>query len=242
VSESFVREYWPGENPIGKRFTIALESRIVAGVVGDVRVRGLERESEPQVYLPPRQVPDGWLILYSPKDLAIRTSGDPRALAPAVRRIIARLDPEQPIANVRTLDEIVDAERAPRLVQLRVLGAFAALAILLAATGIHALLSFAVASRRREIGVRVALGASPGRILGLVLRQGVLLGSVGTIAGLAMGAATGRAMQGLLLGVQPDDAATFATAAGVALAMTVAGTLIPALRCLRIEPTTAMRP
>ena len=129
------------------------------GVVGDVRVRGLERASEPQVYVPDQQVPDGGVIFYAPKDLAVRTAVDPASLVPAIRRVVAQVDPQQPISDVRTMAEVVREETGARAVQVRVLGAFAAAALLLAAVGIHGLLSFVVRSRSQEIGVRIALGA-----------------------------------------------------------------------------------
>src|SRR5207247_1782795 len=121
----------------------------------------------------------------------------------------ARADPRLPISDVRTLAEIVDAETAPRSVQLRVLGAFAAIAVLLAGIGIHGLLAFAVSNRAQEIGVRIALGARSGDILALVLRQGVLLATVGVLLGVALAYAAGRALEALLAGVSPRDAPTF---------------------------------
>ncbi len=126
VSESFAKQYWPDENPLGKRFNGALDDRIVVGVVGNIRVRGLEQSSEPQVYLPYQQVKDGWLVGYIPQDLAIRTlQGDPAQIAPAVRRIIAGAEPQLPVTNVRPLSEIVAGETASRRAQLVVLGGFA---------------------------------------------------------------------------------------------------------------------
>jgi hypothetical protein len=241
VSESFARQFWPGENPLGQHFTMAFAERTIAGVVGNVRVRGLERDSEPQVYLPPRQVPDGNVMNYAPKDLVIRASGDPRALAPAVRRIIARADPEQAVADVQMLDEIVDAERAPRVVQVRVLSGFAVLACLLAATGIHALLSFALSTRTREIGVRVALGAGRRDILAMMLGQSLRHAAIGLAFGLVIALLTGQAMRGLLFGVEPADAGTLLAATGLALVMTLAGTLVPAFRALGVSPVVAMR-
>lgn len=241
VSESFARRYFPSENPIGRRFKIASVDRTVAGVVGDIRVRGLETDSEPQVYLPYRQVPDGNLISYVPKDLVIRSSTDPRRLVPAVRAIVRRADAAQPVSDVRMLADVVAAETAPRLIQLRVLGAFAALALLLAATGIHALLAFAVSNRTQEIGVRMALGAGSHDILGMVLRDAVLPCGAGIAAGATLAYAASRLMQALLAGVPPGDAATFAVAITLSLLMTLTGSALPAIRALRVDPVSAIR-
>lgn len=241
VSESFVRRYWPGRDPLGRHFEMGLHDRMVVGVVGDIRVRGLERESEPQVYLPYRQVPDGWLIYYPPKDLAVHSSGNPWSLAPAVRRIVRQADPRQPVSDVRLLSDIVAAQTAPRVTQLRVLGAFAAIAFLLAAVGIHGLLAFAVSQRTREIGVRVALGAGPAAILRMVVAQGLWSAGVGIAGGAALGFVAGQVLKTLLAGVRPADPATFLAAGGLCLIMTLAGCLAPALRALRVDPTTAMR-
>ena len=124
-----------------------------------MKVRGLERSSEPQVYLPYRQMPDGSFPWYAPKDLVIRASGNSVHLAPVIRRIIAAVDPEQPVSDVQTLSDIVDAQTSSRVIQLCIVGLFATLAFLLAAMGIHGLLSFSVSRRSREIGVRIAMGA-----------------------------------------------------------------------------------
>lgn len=241
VSDSFARRYWPGENPLGRHFQFALHDREVVGVVGHVRVRGLERESEPQVYLPYKQVEDGWFIGYTPKDLVIRSSMPAAPLAPEVRRIIRAADPGQPISNVRMLADIVQAETAPRSDQLRVLGAFAAIAFLLAGIGIHGVLSFAVSQRAPEIGIRIALGAQSSRILAMVLRQGIFLAVAGVLPGLAMAWAAGRMLRTLLAGVEPGDAATFLAAASLCLWMTLAGSLLPALRAVRVDPVSAIR-
>ncbi len=241
VSESFARRYWPDQNPLGRHFKFAFFDRTVVGVVGDIHVRGLERSSEPQVYLPYQQQPDGNLVFYAPKDLVIRASGNPRRLLPAVRRIIQQADPEQPISDVRTLAEIVQADTAPRTVQVRIIGAFAALAFLLAALGIHGLLSFTVSTRSPEIAVRIALGAQPRNILRIVLRESVLLAAGGVILGVALAYAAGRAMQSILAGITPGDAATVLAAAGLCFLMTLAGSLAPALRALRVDPITAIR-
>jgi putative ABC transport system permease protein len=241
ISESLAREVWPGQDPLGRRFKTAFFERTVVGVVGDVRVRGMERESEPQVYLASPQVPDGGVPWYAPKDLAIRASVDPATLMPSVRRIVAQADPQQPISDVRTLEDVVRADTGARTAQVRVLAAFAAAALLLAGVGIHGLLAFVVRSRSQEIGVRVALGASPRDVLALVLRQGFHLTATGLVAGLLLAYGAGRAMQALLAGVSPHDGITFAAAAAVSAVMAVAGCLLPALRALRVDPLLVMR-
>ena len=214
---------------------------MVVGVVGDVKVRGLEQTSEPQTYLPYRQVADGNLTFYAPQNLAVRSSGTPASLVPAIRRIIQSADREQPISNVRTLEEIVELKTASRTVQVRVLGAFAAIAFLLAAIGIHGLLSFAVSQRNREIGVRMALGAASGDILRMVMRQGVWVALAGVLPGLALAYVAARLMEALLAGVQPGDLPTFLSAAGLCAVMTLVGSFLPALRAVRIDPMTAIR-
>jgi putative ABC transport system permease protein len=241
VSESFLRRYWPAVDPLGRRFRVAFQGRTVVGVVGDIRVRGLERTSEPQVYLPYQQVPDASLVWYAPKDLVVRSSADPGLLLPAIRRVVAKTDPQQPVSDVRRLADIVEAETAARTVQVRVLGSFAAIAVLLAGIGIHGLLTFAVSNRGQEIGVRIALGARPTDVLTLILREGLLMAAAGTVIGVALAYAAGRALEALLAGVSPRDATTFSAAVALAVVMTLAGSLLPALRAVHVDPLTAIR-
>jgi putative ABC transport system permease protein len=171
----------------------------------------------------------------------VKASTPPESLIPAIRSIIRQTDPQQAISDVRPLAEIVGMETASRSVQVRVLGAFAAVAFLLAAVGIHGLLSFAVSQRTPEFGVRIALGAQRGDIVSMVLRQGALLAVAGVIPGIALAYAAGRAMEALLAGVKPADAITFLAATGLCIAMTLGGSLLPALRALRIDPVRAIR-
>ena len=241
VSDSFARRFWPNQDPIGRHFQFASADRVVVGVVGDIRVRGLEQPSEPQVYLSYKQVPDGSIISYVPKDLVVRSSSAVAVLVPPLRAIIQRVDPGQPISNVRTLAEIVDGDTASRSVQARVLGAFAAIAILLAGVGIHGLLSFSISQRAHEIGVRIALGARPIHIVSLVMGRSALLAVGGVVPGIALAYAGGRAMESLLAGLRPDDAVTFGAAVGVSVMMTLAGSLGPTLRALRVDPMSAIR-
>ena len=241
VSESFARRYWPGANPLGHSFDFALAERTVVGVVGDVMVRGPEQTSEPQVYLPAAQVPDGSIISYAPKDLVVRASVEPNGLLPAIRDIVRRVDPQQPISNVRTLDEIVAEQTASRALQARLLGALAALALLLAGVGIHGLLSYTVSNRARELGVRMALGARRRDILGMVLGQGLRLAAIGVVLGVGIGYAAARAMSALLASVGPADTTTLGVVGALCLAMAAAGCFLPALRAARTDPMTAIK-
>jgi len=242
VSESFAKQYWPGENPLGKQFNCGRADRVVIGVVGNVRVRGLERSSEPQVYLPYQQVQDGWFAPYAPQDLAIRMSqGDPSQLAPAVRRIIAAADPQLPVTNVRSLTAIVAGETASRRAQLVVLGGFAGIAFFLAAIGIHGLLAYAVSQRTQEIGVRMALGATRANILKLIVGDAMLLALIGIALGAAVAYASGLELQSLLAGLSPRDAGAFSAGILLSLVMTIAGSFLPAMRAVRVDPATALR-
>jgi putative ABC transport system permease protein len=241
VSQSFAHQFWPNQNPIGRRFQFAFATRTVVGVVGDVRVRGLELSSEPQVYLSYKQVPDEGLVWYAPKDLAIRTSMEPMLLLSAVRRVVAEADPQQPVSDVQTLEDIVETDTSPRRIQVRILGAFAFIAFLLAGVGIQGLLSFSVASRRQEIGVRLALGAQPGNILKMVLCQGVVLAAIGLGFGILLAYAAGRALESLLAGVQPGDLLTFCASAVIVLLLAIAGSFAPAMQAVRIDPISTLR-
>jgi putative ABC transport system permease protein len=241
VSESFVRTHWPGQDAIGRPFEIGGVQRTIVGVVGDVRFRGLERDvNEPQVYLAYRQVPDGQLF-YAPKDLVIKAAAVPSTLAPAIREIVKRIDPQLPVTAVQLFTDVVAEETAPRTAQVRVLGGFALLALTLAAVGIHGMLAFAVSSRAREIGVRIALGASARAILSTIVGRGLFSTALGVVIGVPLAFLAGRALQALLAGVSPGDSVTFLVAIGLCLAMAVAGSLIPALRALRVDPIRAIR-
>jgi putative ABC transport system permease protein len=241
VSASFAKQHWPSQDPIGQRFKLAFFDRIVVGVVGDVKVRGLERQSEPQVYLPYKQVPDGGLIGYVPKDLVVRSTTPPESLIAPIRNIVHRVDPEQPVSNVRTMTEIVDDETASRVTQLRVLGVLAAIALLIAAIGIHGLLTYSVSLRLQELGVRRALGAQVGGIIALVLREGVRLAAIGVAIGAFLAYVAARGMGALLVGVRPADPLTFATACALCFIAVVAGCLRPAVQAANVDPMIALR-
>ena len=241
VSASLVDRYWPGQDALGRKFNFAGRDRTIVGVVGNIRVRGLERESEPQVYLPYRQVRDGNLWGYTPKELVVRTTAPPPALVPAVRTIIKDLDPNQPISAIRTMNDVLKLQTVSRTAQVRVIAGFAVIAFLLAAIGIHGVLSFAVSQRTPEIGVRMALGAQRHNILAMVARQGLLLVGAGLVPGLMVAALVGRTLESLLAGIPPSDVPTFSAVVLLTVIMALAGTLIPTLRAVRVDPIKAIR-
>jgi predicted permease len=241
VSASFADRYWPGQDPIGKTFRHRDRTRTVVGVVGDVKIRGLERNSEPQIYLPATQITDDFPSILDPKDLVIRHAGQGETLVAAVRQIVREVDPEQPISDVRTMEEVLAGDTASRRAQLQVLGVLAAVAVLLSAVGIYGLLAYTVAQRSQEIGVRLALGADPATVGRMILADGMRMAVIGIVPGVLGAYAAARGMSALLFGVAPSDPATFATAVGLALLMTLAGSLVPALRAVRVSPMSVLR-
>ena len=240
ISQSLAERLWPLQDPLGREFTLVRVSWTVVGVVGDVAVRGLEEPSLPQVYFPSDQLlPIGGI--YAPNDFVLRAAGDPTTLAPALRDIVRRASPEQAVADVRLVDEIVAAQTSSRRAQLGVLSTFAAIAFVLAAIGIYGLLSFAVAMRTPEIGVRLALGAGRRDVVNMFVGQGLLLGAAGIAIGVPLAYAASQAMTALLFGVRPHDPWTYAGATVLAAAMIVAGSLRPAFRAASLDPAITIR-
>jgi putative ABC transport system permease protein len=217
--------------------------RTIVGVVGDVRVRGLEWPSEPQLYLPAGQVPDSSYMAYPPKELVIRFAAPMtvEGLMPLVRRFVASADPQQPISKARMLEEQVAEETAPRVTQLRLLGALTALALIIAGLGLHGLLAFTVSMRSRELGIRRALGAQVSHVVGPVLREGLTLVVIGLVVGLLVGYAIARGMGALLADIQPADPLTLGAAAALCLLTAALGFLRPTLSAARVDPLVALR-
>ncbi|MHB1222823.1 MAG: ABC transporter permease, partial [Gemmatimonadaceae bacterium] len=239
-SESLVRRHWPDGDALGRTFRVRERDYTIVGVVRDIKVRGLERSSEPQLYFAAAQA--GTLGgLYIPKDLVVRAAGSADGLVPAVRGVIRRVEPEQPISDVRLLRDVVAGQTADRRAQLRVLGALAAIALLLTGVGIHGLLAFMVMQRSHEIGVRLALGARPGQVARTIVAEATRLAVLGVIPGVLVAYAAARAMSALLFGIAPGDILTLAGGVLVVLVVTLAGSLAPALRAVRVSPMVAMR-
>jgi predicted permease len=241
VSESFAERYWPEGNPLGRPFVFRGEEWTVIGVVGDVKFRGLERRSEPQLYAPSSMVPNGPLNFYDPKSLVIRVTGEESAILPAVREIVRGVDPDQPISDVMSLTDLLTLQTSDRRAQVNLLAALAALALLLAGLGINGVLAYAVAQRRQEIAVRLALGAEPGRIARRVVWDGASIVVLGMIPGLILAWMAGRYLSALLFGVPPGDPATIVTTVGLCLVTALVGASLPALHAVRVSPMSVMR-
>jgi predicted permease len=243
VNETLARRHWPDESALGHRVTFARLGDegawyTIVGVVRDVRERGFEREMKPGVYLPFAQALDTWAL---PEMLVVRTRTDPLALTAAIRRIVASADPEQPVANVRTLDEIVDLDVADRTEQLTLLASFAGLALLLASLGLYGLLAYAVTERRREIGLRMAIGARARNVVLSVVARGLVLTIAGVAIGLVLSAGAATAIGSLLYGVQAIDPLTLAGAAVLFGRSRWWRPPCRLLRAARVDPTTALR-
>jgi putative ABC transport system permease protein len=241
VDEELARRYWPNEDPIGKRVTRGApdgeepEWWEVVGVVGHTMHEGLDAEARVQLYFPYRQVGRANM------SLVVRTAGDPAAATNAVRQAIYSVDRDQPLAQLRTMDELLAASVGQRRLSVLLLGIFSGVALLLASVGIYGVMSHSVTQRSREIGVRMALGAARGNVLALVLRQGMALALVGVGIGLAGALALTRVIASQLYAVRATDPATFAAVAVLLAAVAAVATLLPALRATRVDPVVALR-
>jgi putative ABC transport system permease protein len=238
VSEAMAARYWPGENPIGKRITIGYNRtgpREIIGVVGDVKQANLSDAARPQMYTPFEQTP--WPFI----SVVIRTTSDPASGAGSLRSLLARVDPLQAAGELRTLEEYVSRSVAtPRFTAVLV-GMFAVFALLLAGFGLFSVMAYSVAQRRREIGIRMALGAQSMDVGGMVVGQAMRMGVAELAIGLAGALAAARVLNSLLHGVGPNDPLTFTGVSVVLLAVMLLAAYFPAIRATRVDPMTALR-
>jgi len=241
VDERLAREYWPGENPVGKRLrTGPLSSAstswmTVVGVVGRVKQYGLDDDGRIAIYLPQTQAAVRSVYV------TIRTAGDPAALLPDVRRALRDFDPDLPIYRVRTMERRVAESLARPRFAMTLLTVFAGVALLLAAIGIYGVMAYMVSQSTRELGIRIALGATERGVLALVLRQGATVAAVGLIVGIAGAWGLTRFMRAMLFGIGHSDPTTFVTVSAVLAIVAVAATVGPARRAARVDPTVSMR-
>jgi putative ABC transport system permease protein len=239
INDAMARQYWPGEDPLGKHVTMKdwgdpLTGEIV-GVVGDIKANGLQTESRAMIYWPYPQFPSSF------NRVVIRTSVDPVSVAAAVRSQVWSIDKEQPISDIKTMDQVLSQSVAQRRFNMLLLGGFAGVALLLTAVGIYGLISYSVTQRTREIGLRMALGARRQDILKLVMARGLLLVLLGVGIGIAGAFALTRVMESLLFGVGARDPLTFAVIPLVMVGVALGACFIPARRATKVDPGVALR-
>jgi putative ABC transport system permease protein len=234
IDETLARQYWPNEDPLGRRMRLWGRFREVVGIVSQVHHYGLEKQPEPTIYAPFEQMPNKAMAL------AVRTTVDTQAAVNAVKQAVWSVDRGQPVFQIRSMDEYVAlADTAPRISTI-LLGIFAAVSMLLAALGIHGVVSYGVAQRTREFGLRMALGSTPGQLKSLVVLNGLKTAAVGLVIGMAGAVALASGLRSLLYGVAPLDGSVMAGVAALLLMVALAANYIPAHRATRIDPLEAL--
>ena len=236
VNQEMARRYWPDENPIGQRLAVGDGPwRTVVGVVGDVKQSGLDIETRPEMFWPYYQTPVPFATF------VVRTGGDPEAMTSAVRGAMQEVDKDLPVYNIKTVADVISESVAPRRLNMLLLAIFASLALVLAAVGIYGVISYSVSQRTREIGIRMALGASHSNVLRLVVGEGMILALIGVGIGVIASFFLTRLMSSLLFGVSATDPITFAAIALLLTGVSIVASLIPARRATRVDPMVALR-
>ncbi|MDT7603415.1 MAG: hypothetical protein QOF61_1412 [Acidobacteriota bacterium] len=241
ISDAMARRYWPGEDPLGKRICPGKPQSpddwiTIVGVVNDVRQFGLDAELKPQIYLPYQQSD-----YFSPRHLVVGTNVEPQSLAATVRGTVWEIDRDQPVSNITTMEEVFSESIARQRFSMLLLGVFGVVALLLAAVGIYGVMSYSVAQRTHEIGIRMALGAQKWDVLKLAVGQALKLVMIGVAVGLAASMVLTRVMSSLLFGVSSTDPATFAIISLVLVGAGVLASYIPARRATKVDPMIALR-
>ena len=247
VSEAAARTYWPAQDPLGKRIRFGGDTwRTVIGVVGDVKDASMQAPAGPHSYTPYLEEPND--MLESPNfdelrtfHLALRTPTDPAMTFSSVRAAVAAIDPQLAVDDLKTMDSVIEKSVAPQRFNLALVAIFAVMAIFLAAVGVYGVLSYSISQRTREIGVRIALGAQPGRVLGMTISEGMKLAILGTAIGMAFGLVFTRFMAAMLFGVTAHDPLTFVAVAALMVVVSFAACYIPARRAMRVDPIVALR-
>jgi putative ABC transport system permease protein len=245
INEALARKLWPGEQALGKRMEGMDPSHQhfmqVIGVIADTRDVGLEQAPAPEFYVPFEQTPAPlWAGIQGGLTIVARTRGDPVALDRALRVALAAVDPSLPVAQVATMDQLVRTSRATARFNTLLLTALGAIALILASVGVYGVIAYSVTQRTREIGLRIALGATPRVIAGLVVRQGLTPIVIGAVAGSVLAVITTRLIREQLYGVGPGDPATIAAIAVLLVLVSVVAALIPTRRAMSISPVTAL--
>ncbi len=243
INQAMAKRYWPNEEPLGKRLRLNMgglnrdgEFSTVIGIVGDVHGFGLDQPAKAEMYFPHAQMRNA-----SAMALAVRTTGAPLDLAPTARAALAEIDAQQPLFNVRTMNDLVAQSLAQRRFSLTLMLIFAGVALLLAAVGVYGVISYTVAQRTQEIGIRMALGATPASVLSMVVADGMRLVAAGLAVGLAGAFAVTRLVASMLYGVSASDVVTYAVIAIALGGVALLAIIIPARRATRVEPMLALR-
>jgi putative ABC transport system permease protein len=243
VNDAMAKKHWPHESPIGKRVSFSTNEPHwyeIVGVAGNIKHRALEAADRPELYVPYRQpLFAGWTV--RPMYVIARTSADPASTVAIARHEVARVDRDQPISDVRTMDERIGRSLSSRRFNMVLLALFAGLALTLAAVGIYGIVAYSVTERTHEIGVRVALGAQRRDVMAMVVGQGMTMTIVGTAIGVAASAALARLMSSLLFGVSAVDPATFVGIPLLLIAVALAACYVPARRAMRVDPLQTLR-
>jgi predicted permease len=247
IDEVLARKYFPHVDPIGKRLNIAfMDTRwVIVGIVGHTKESGLaesDSESVPQVYYALRQKPDRFIIL-DPTETTyvVRTRGEPLSMVNAIGTALKKMNSHLSVYAVLTLDSIVDDSVASQRFTMYFLAVFAALAVLLASIGVYGVISYVVGQRSREIGLRVALGASRSDVLRLVLREGILISGLGVSIGILASAGMTRLLSKMLFGISAHDPLTFSAVTILLTVVAVCASCSPAIRAMRLDPVTTLR-
>ena len=238
VNMALARRFWPGEDALGKRVRFDDEADqwlTVVGLAADSRNNGLDADPAPVMYIPYHTFTLPFM------SVIVRSAGGTAAVASAVRAEVRKLDPEMPIDSVRPLEEIVSESVAEPRFRTMLLGVFAVTALLLAAIGVYGLISYSVAQRTREIGIRVALGARPAQVIRPIVREGMTLAVIGVVLGLAGALAATRVVAAFLFGIEATDPLTFGAVAALLLVVALVASYVPSRRALKVDPLTALR-
>jgi predicted permease len=242
INQAMAHTFWPHASAIGRRIRPGFQGPwyTIVGIVADVKNHGVDKPTETEIFIPYQASPFGGFGL-SNFSISIKAPGDPKRLANAARGVVASIDSSLPMADIRTMEEVMQLANArPRFYTL-VLTMFSALALTLAALGVYGIMSYAVTRRTTEFGIRMALGAEPAKLFGGVIGQGLLLAAAGAVAGSASAFFLTRLLQGLVFGVQAFDVKSFLVTAAVLVAATILATSPPAARVIRIQPVQALR-
>jgi putative ABC transport system permease protein len=244
INEAAARHYWPNEDPIGQRISIGAtaEWREIVGVVGDTRHEGLDADAEPAAYLPQHQLFQSLGAGFErAMTIVIRTSADAAAAAPLIRTAIAHVDAQVPIGAVRRMDDLIDDSIAPRRLNSVLVSAFAAVALVLTAAGLYGVMSYVVAQRTREIGVRMALGATRRQVLRLMLREAGSMTAVGIAIGVGGALVLTRSMASMLFGVSAANPQIYVAMSLLLALVSLLAVAVPSSRASRVDPLTALR-